>query len=80
MTGASLPPGAEAVVMVEDTDFEVRTPGTPAPRTVTIHKSIRPGENIRHRGEDLCKGDKVLSAGKRIRAQEIGLLAMLGTE
>lgn len=79
MTGASLPPGAEAVVMVEDTDFEVRTPGTPAPQTVTIHKSIQPGENIRHCGEDLHKGDKVLFAGKHLRAQEIGLLAMLGT-
>jgi molybdopterin molybdotransferase len=79
MTGASLPPGAEAVVMVEDTDFEVRIPGTPAPQTVTIHKSIRPGENIRHFGEDLHKGDKVLSIGKRMRPQEIGLLAMLGT-
>ncbi len=78
MTGAPLPPGAEAVVMVEDTDFNVRTPGTPAPQTVTIHKSIRPGENIRLRGDDLHAGDKVLSAGMRLRAQEIGLLAMLG--
>ncbi|MDP2994710.1 MAG: molybdopterin molybdotransferase MoeA [Anaerolineales bacterium] len=78
MTGAPLPPGAEAVVMVEDTDFNVRTPGTPAPQTVTIHKSVRPGENIRRRGDDLHNGDEVLSAGMRLRAQEIGLLAMLG--
>lgn len=78
MTGAPLPPGAEAVVMVEDTDFNVRTPGTPAPQTVTIHKSVQPGENIRRRGDDLHTGDEVLSAGMRLRAQEIGLLAMLG--
>jgi len=78
MTGAPLPPGAEAVVMVEDTDFSVRTPGTPAPLTVTIKKTIRPGENIRRRSDDLHTGDKVLSAGLRLRAQEIGLLAMLG--
>jgi len=78
MTGAPLPPGAEAVVMVEDTDFNVRTPGTPAPQTVTINKSILPGENIRRRGDDLHTGDKVLPAGLRLRAQEIGLLAMLG--
>jgi len=45
---------------------------------VTINKSIQPGENIRRRGEDLHSGDKVLSEGKRLRAQEIGLLAMLG--
>ncbi|MCX6036303.1 MAG: molybdopterin molybdotransferase MoeA [Chloroflexi bacterium] len=78
MTGAPLPPGAEAVIMVEDTDFNVRTPGTPAPQTVTIHKSVRLGENIRRRGDDLHTGDEVLSAGMRLRAQEIGLLAMLG--
>ena len=78
MTGASLPPGAEAVVMVEDTDFNVHTPGTPAPQTVTVQKSIQSGENVRHRGDDLHKGDKVLTAGTRLRAQEIGLLAMLG--
>jgi len=78
MTGAPIPPGTEAVVMVEDTDFNLRTPGTPAPQTVTIHKSVRPGENIRYRGDDLHCGDEVLSAGMRLRAQEIGLLAMLG--
>ena len=78
MTGAPLPPGAEAVVMVEDTDFNLRTPGTPAPQKVTIYKAIQPGENTRHRGDDLHIGDKVLSAGMRLRAQEIGLLAMLG--
>ena len=78
MTGAPLPPGAEAVVMVEDTDFNLRTPGTPAPQKVTIYKAIQPGENTRHHGDDLHIGDKVLSAGMRLRAQEIGLLAMLG--
>lgn len=78
MTGAPLPPGASAVVMVEDTDCYLRTPGMPVPQTVTIHKSVRLGENLRRRGEDLHAGDKVLSAGTRLRAQEIGLLAMFG--
>jgi molybdopterin molybdotransferase len=78
MTGAPLPSGAEAVVMVEDTDFSERTPGTPAPLSVTIYKTVRLGENIRHCAEDLHTGDKVLLAGKRLRAQEVGLLAMLG--
>ena len=45
---------------------------------VTIHKSVQPGENVRRAGDDLHKGDKVLVAGLRLRAQEIGLLAMLG--
>ena len=78
MTGAALPPGSGAVVMVEDTDFQVRIAGTPAPQTVTACKPIKPGENIRHRGDDLHKGDQVISAGIRLRPQEIGLLAMLG--
>jgi len=78
MTGAPLPPGTGAVIMFEDTDFNVRSPGTPAPKSVTIHKTLKPGENIRYRGDDLHIGDKVLAGGKRLRAQEIGLLAMLG--
>jgi molybdopterin molybdotransferase len=78
MTGAPLPHGSDAVVMVEDTGFQVRTPGTPAPRTVAIYKPVHLGENVRHLGDDVHAGDKVLLAGTRLRAQEIGLLAMLG--
>ncbi len=78
MTGAPIPVGAAAVVMVENTDFVLRSPGTPAPQTVTITKSVQASENIRGRGDDLRSGEKVLSAGRRLRAQEIGLLAMLG--
>lgn len=79
MTGAPLPGGAVAVVMVEDTDFKVRTPGSPAPQSVTVLKSVQLGDNIRCRGDDLHRGDKILSAGIRLRAQEVGLLAMLGS-
>jgi molybdopterin molybdotransferase len=78
MTGAALPPGAEAVVMVEDTDFSSREAGTAAPKAVSIYKSLRVGENVRHRGDDLHSGQIVLEKGKRLRAQELGLLAMLG--
>ena len=78
MTGAPLPPGTGAVVMVEDTDFSSRGHDTPAPGMVTAQKAIEAGSNIRRRGDDLRAGDKVLSAGMRLRAQEIGLLAMLG--
>lgn len=78
MTGAPLPPGAGAVVMVEDTDFQMRASGTPAPQTVSIYKPVQPGENVRHTGDDLHAGDKVLAGGTRLRAQEIGLLATLG--
>jgi molybdopterin molybdotransferase len=78
MTGAPLPKGAEAVVMLEDTDSGDRNPGQPAPKTVTINKQVRLGENVRRCGDDLHEGEIVLSKGTRLRAQEVGLLAMLG--
>jgi molybdopterin molybdotransferase len=78
MTGAPVPPGATAVARVEDTDFDDRTAGSAAPATVRILKIVASGANIRFKGEDLRIGDKVLMAGKRLRAQEIGLLAMIG--
>jgi molybdopterin molybdotransferase len=78
MTGAPMPAGADAVIMVEDTNFNNRLAGSIAPETVAIYKPLQPGENVRRRGADLHAGDMVLMAGKRLRAQEIGLLAMLG--
>jgi molybdopterin molybdotransferase len=78
MTGAPVPPGAEAVVKLEDTDFKISIPGESAPRTLTLFNPVQPGENIRYRGNDLHAGDTVLKVGARLRAQDIGLLAMLG--
>jgi molybdopterin molybdotransferase len=78
MTGAALPPGADAVIMVEDTDFNERAPGSRAPERVTLNKAIEPGENVRRRGMDVQAGETLLRAGSRLRAQDAGLLAMLG--
>ena len=78
MTGAPLPAGADAVVMVEDTDFNNRSAGLAAPASVALYKAIRAGENVRARGMDIKAGRQVLSAGARLRAQELGMLAMLG--
>lgn len=78
MTGAPLPEGADAVVPVEDTDFDNRDAGTPAPAEVLIHKSAKPGENRRPRGMDLRAGQIVLRAGRMLKPQDVGLLAMLG--
>ena len=41
MTGAPMPTGADAVIPVEDTDFDNRAPGTLAPKTVTVFKSLK---------------------------------------
>lgn len=78
MTGAKLPAGADAVVMVEDTDFGQQAAGTPAPLRVLIQKAIRPGENVRKRGTDIRAGQEILPAGRVLRPQDIGMLAMLG--
>ncbi len=77
MTGAPLPKGADAVVMVEDTDFDYQAPNTAVPDRVEIHKPVRTGGNVRARGADLKSGQEVLSAGHRLRAQDAGMLAML---
>lgn len=78
MTGAQMPEGADAVVPVENTDFENRNPGTNAPEHVSIQKAVQAGENVRRRGMDIHAGDVVLQAGKQLKPQDLGLLAMLG--
>jgi len=70
MTGAPLPKGAEAVVMVEFTEK--------SGRRVVIRRAVAPGENVGRAGEDLEKGDLVLEKGALIGPAEIGILAALG--
>jgi molybdopterin molybdotransferase len=78
MTGAPLPPGADAVIPVEDTDFHNRSAGTALPKTITIERTVKPGENIRTRGMDIHRGEIALKKGTVLKPQDIGLLAMLG--
>lgn len=78
MTGAPIPPGADAVVPVEDTDFNNRLVGETVPKSVRVFQPVRPGRNVRLRGSDVALGQIVLQAGQKLRAQDLGLLAMLG--
>lgn len=72
MTGAPLPSGADAVVMVEQT---LPLDGN----LVQIDaKEIRPAQNVMHRGREMRRGEKVLTAGTVLRPQEFGLLATVG--
>jgi molybdopterin molybdotransferase len=68
-TGAPLPPGADTVVAQEDCQIEVDRVRLPA---------VNLGMHVRRRGEELVTGAPVLQAGKRLRPQELGLLASLG--
>ena len=78
MTGAPLPPGADAVIPVEETDFSERGAGIAAPEAVTLTRAVKAGENVRARGTDIRAGEVVLAQRRRLRAQDLGLLAMLG--
>lgn len=70
MTGAPIPQGADAVVPMEETKTEGGI--------VLILKSVRPGEFIRKAGEDVKRGDRVISKGEVIRPAEVGILASIG--
>ncbi|PIE69468.1 MAG: molybdopterin molybdenumtransferase MoeA [Deltaproteobacteria bacterium] len=70
-TGGTLPRGSNAVVMVEHTQKM-------GAGTIEIRQSVAPGDNIMLAGEDVTRGTTILPRGKRLRAQEIGLLAALG--
>ena len=78
MTGAQMPPGADCVIPVEDTDFKNRNAGAAPPNSVRLGKSVGAGDNIRVSGTDMRAGDIVLSKGRRLKAQDLGLLATLG--
>ena len=70
MTGAPVPPGADAVVPVEETESE----GT----TVTFVRSPRPGQHIRRAGEDFTEGTPLIEPGIELGAGELALLASVG--
>jgi molybdopterin molybdotransferase len=87
MTGAPLPGGADAVIMVEETKkvegLRLKVEGErdePKDEFVEVLREIRPGENIRRAGGDIRKGELALEKGKVIGPAEIGLLASLGID
>ncbi len=69
-TGAALPAGADAVVMVEYT--------TEREGWVEIETTVAPGADIRPVGQDIAAGQRVLERGTVLGAAEIGLLAAVG--
>ena len=70
-TGGMLPPGADAVVMLEHTQ-------TVGEGEVEVSRAVSPGENVVQAGEDVRAGDVLLSAGHRLRPQDVGALAGIG--
>jgi len=76
MTGAPVPAGADAVVMVELTTPVAGDGGIGS--RVAFTRAPSAGEHIRRRGEEVLAGDVVLSAGEVVGAAAIGLLASTG--
>ena len=70
MTGAPVPEGADAVVPAEYV-LEM-------PHGIEVSMAFGPGRHIGRTGEDIRRGSQVLAAGRRLRPQDLGVLASLG--
>ncbi|MYG60946.1 MAG: molybdopterin molybdotransferase MoeA [Acidimicrobiales bacterium] len=92
MTGAIIPPGADAVVMVERTSLvtpsstanpnstaaDGSASGNGAAETVRVEVSVPPGNHVRPVGDDLHAGTHVFAAGTELTAGHLGVLCSLG--
>jgi molybdopterin molybdotransferase len=71
MTGAPIPTGADAVVMVERTTAQDQ-------RVIIEDRPPRPGQNVMPRAREMRRGETVVAAGSVLRPQELGVLATVG--
>jgi molybdopterin molybdotransferase len=70
-TGGALPPGADAVVMIEYTAEAM-------PGTIEVVRPVAPGEGVVRADEDAAPGDEIVPAGRPLRPQDLGMLAAAG--
>jgi molybdopterin molybdotransferase len=70
-TGGMLPPGADAVVMLEYTAEAMSG-------TIEVVRPVAPGEGVVRADEDAVPGDDLVPAGRPLRAQDLGMLAAAG--
>ena len=75
MTGAPVPRGADAVVVLEKSELDA---SSDIPTVRIEDREVRPGQNILYRGMSIRRGETVLQAGKRLSAIDAGLLAEVG--
>ena len=69
-TGAMLPKGADAVIMVEDTES--------AGRRISMSDSVHPGKNVSRKGEDITPGTTIVCDGEVLNPSKIGSVAAVG--
>ncbi len=72
-TGGPIPRGADAVVMVEQTDID-------ASGALLVSRSVGPGQNVGFAGSDIARGETLLRRGGLIGSREIGMLAACGLD
>jgi molybdopterin molybdotransferase len=72
MTGAPVPDGVDSVVPAE---YATEESGQ-----IVVTRPVAPGQHVGHRGEDLQAGSTALSLGRRLRPQDLGLVASLGLD
>ena len=70
-TGGALPPGANAVVMIEYTAEAM-------PGTIEVVRPVAPGEGVVRADEDAKPGDAIIGGGRPLRPQDLGMLAAAG--
>lgn len=73
-TGAMLPRGADAVLMIEHSEVREQPDGV----LLEVTAAVAPGQHISFAGTDVARGETVLHAGQRLTSREIGVLAALG--
>lgn len=77
MTGACMPAGLDAVVPVERASVLARD-ADGRPQRIRLDAAVAPGENVRDRGQDVARGERVLAAGTQVTPAARMLLAALG--
>jgi molybdopterin molybdotransferase len=70
MTGAPLPPGTDAVLQAEAAEEQAGR--------LRVSDAVPPGRHVGRRGEDIEIGTPVLNAGRKLRPQDLGVLASIG--
>jgi putative molybdopterin biosynthesis protein len=73
-TGGVVPRGADAVVMVEQTELIEHAEGA----SIDVRRAVAPGQFVSYAGSDIARGEIVLRRGARIGSREIGMLAACG--
>jgi len=82
-TGAPVPEGADSVLMAENAEEKPLAEGRGAPpegaeAVLRVREAIAPGKHVGAIGEDVAAGTVVVTAGRRLRPQDVGVLASVG--